>query len=373
VGSTGLNVAIVFGTRPEAIKIAPVYKELLRRGVGVCTVNTGQHDELMRPMLDLFEIREDHALNVMKAGQPLAALTARLCERLDEVFGAEPPDAVLVQGDTSSAFVGALTAFYHKIPVGHIEAGLRTDNKYSPFPEEINRRCISQVADWHFAPTDWAVANLRREGVPEGQIYRTGNTVVDAVQWLDREHGARMDAHLASMGLEPGSYLLMTMHRRENQGEPMRRVFETVRSYLDEHPGLQLVFPVHRSPAVRDLARTCLGERPNIRLLDAVGYFEFTALMKHSALILTDSGGIQEEAPCFGKMTLVLRDTTERPEAVEAGTSILLGTDPAALREALARHLQADGTPAAALRENPFGDGHAAERVVDVLEPKSLL
>lgn len=362
------KVAIVFGTRPEAIKLAPVFHTLRDRGAETLLINTGQHRELLTPVLELFGLASQHRLDAMVAGQSLHELTGALATSLGSIVSRDRPDYLIVQGDTTSAYAGALAAFYERIPVGHVEAGLRTGERYSPFPEEANRRLVSVLATHHFAPTAGAAENLRREAVQESDIMVTGNTVIDALRWVNETRGGELVEVLADLGIgQRRPYILMTTHRRENLGERMLEALLTVRDFLREHPDVDLVLPMHRNPGARNAVLEILEGEPNARLIEAQGYLQFVGLMKHCAFIVTDSGGIQEEAPYFGRRTIVLRDSTERPEAVESGVAKLVGTSRervgAALRDAWDE--VKDDPSAARPLSNPFGDGHAATRIVD--------
>lgn len=368
---------MVFGTRPEAVKLAPVIGELGRRQAQgapaeVRVVVTGQHRELLDGMLALFGIRADYDLDIMRHGQGLTQVTARVLEGLEPILEQERPDWVVVQGDTTSAFAAALAAFYARIPVAHVEAGLRTSTLWLPFPEEANRRLITRLAGLHLAATPRAAANLAREGVDASQVRITGNPVVDALQAIRNlpldMPGWAEDA-LAWLA-EPGTLgLLLTSHRRENWGEPLERICRAVREILREEPRARVLFPCHPNPRVRATAEALLGGHERVRLTEPLGYLPFLRAMEKATLILSDSGGVQEEAPTFGRPVLVLREETERPEAVEAGTARLVGTDPGriidAARELLARE---GGAPAGTGGlPNPFGDGRAASRIVAAL------
>lgn len=359
------TVAVVFGTRPEAVKLAPVVAELRRHpDLRVRVVATAQHREMLDQALAVFGVAPDVDLDLMRPGQTLPDLTARLVTALANTFEAERPDAVLVQGDTTTAFAGALAAFYAHVPVGHVEAGLRSGVPDDPFPEEANRRLVGVLADLHFAPTPRAATNLRREGVPEARILVTGNTVIDALLGVLRA--------LPSAPAPNGRRrLLMTMHRRENWGGPIREVCVAVREVLEARPDVELLFPVHRNPLVREEVGGVLAGHPRVELAEPLDYGELVRAMRDCTLVLTDSGGIQEEAPTLGKPVLVLRRTTERPEAVEAGCARLVGTERAAVRGELMRLLDEPAAYAAMAHvANPFGDGRASERVALALRQR---
>jgi len=358
------QVACVVGTRPEVVKMAPLVARLREVGPGVKVrvVSTGQHRGLLDRALADFGIAADLDLGLMRGGQGLADLTARALVALAGAFEADRPDLVLAQGDTTSVMATALACHYNRIPFGHVEAGLRTGRRYLPFPEEMNRALTSRMAEVHFAPTAEARANLLREGIDPGSIHVTGNTVIDAL--------LLMAGRATPLPVRPTTerFLLVTAHRRENWGGPLRRVCEALRSVVARNPDLSLVFPVHPNPEVRRVADECLGGLDRVHLIGPVGYPEFVALMKASYLIVTDSGGVQEEAPSLGKPVLVLRGETERPEAVEAGTALLVGTDGGAILASVERLL---GDPEAyrtfARTVNPYGDGRASGRIVEVL------
>ena len=323
-----LKVAFIFGTRPEAIKLAPLVKRLAQHpGFKPMTIVTAQHREMLDQVLDVFSIRPDYDLDILRPRQTLAEITARAVEGLDSILAKIHPDYVLVQGDTTTTFIGALAAFYNKIPVGHVEAGLRTNEKFYPFPEEINRHLTSVIADAHFAPTAQSRRNLLVEGIPEQKVWVTGNTVIDALQDVLRSGRTSPHPVLQRAAEEKLRIILVTSHRRENQGEPQERICSALIGLVRQFPDILVVFPVHLSPAVRDTVMPRLSEHQRIVLLDPIDYFETVHFMKASYLILSDSGGIQEEAPALGKPVLVLRDVTERPEGVDAGTVRLVGTD----------------------------------------------
>jgi len=354
-----IKVMLIFGTRPEAIKMAPVVHALSadEKFELVITV-TAQHREMLDQFLRFFEIQPRYDLNIMREGQTLANITSRAVEGIDKVLRDEKPDLVLVQGDTTTAFVGALVAYYHKIPCGHIEAGLRTGDKFAPFPEEINRKLIGAIADLHFAPTLRAKQNLLREGVPEQNIFVTGNTVVDALLWTLRrlpETSKPNEAH---------RMILVTAHRRENWGEPMERICRALRRIANDFSDVQIVFPMHKNPIVREVAYRVMGDHDRIKLCEPPDYFEFVRLMRDAHLIVTDSGGVQEEAPTLGKPVLVLREKTERPEAVEAGVVKVIGTDEERIVAEVSRLLSDEEAYRAMQRPvNPYGDGKAAMRI----------
>ncbi len=362
-----IRVMTVFGTRPEAIKMAPVVRRLREDDAfDVTVVVTAQHREMLDQVLKLFAIRPDYDLNIMAPGQTLYDVTAKALVGLKDVLQEVRPDTVLVHGDTTTTFVGALAAFYERIDVGHVEAGLRTGDIYSPFPEEMNRRLTGAIARWHFAPTDVAAAHLRDEGVPEERIFITGNTVIDALHTA-----VRADTDTVALPAEltdTDRVVLVTTHRRENLGEPMRHIYRALRRLVTDVPHTHIVFPVHKNPAVRQVVREELGDVPQVHLIEPLEYSPFAKLMARATLVLTDSGGIQEEAPGLGKPVLVLRDTTERPEAVAAGTVRLVGTDETAVYEAAHRLLtDADAYRRMAEAVNPYGDGTAAGRIADAL------
>lgn len=363
-----MKVGLIFGTRPEAIKMAPVYHTLKEYGIEARVIATAQHREMLDQVLELFEIIPDYDLNVMTHRQTLPQLTKNLIDKLDKIMMEENFDYILVQGDTTSTFVGALISFYYKIPVGHIEAGLRTDNIYNPFPEEMNRRLTSVISSIHFPPTKISKNNLLKEGISEGKIYVTGNTVIDALLWVIEKNKDKIEKIQEKYGLKDKKYILMTMHRRENWGEPMKNVMRTVKEFLLENKDIYLVFPVHLNPAVREIVFPELEKLENAILIDPVEYLEFTALMAGSFFIMTDSGGIQEEAPALGKPTLVLRKTTERPEAIEAGTAKLIGTNKEVVSEYMNK-LTFDNEFYSKMSKakNPFGDGKASMRIAKIL------
>ena len=364
-----IKVMSIFGTRPEAIKMAPVVRELMRHAdeIETRTLVTAQHREMLDQVLHLFRIVPDYDLNIMAAGQTLFDITTRAMMGLNEVFQKDRPDLVLVHGDTTTTFAGALAAYYHQIPVGHVEAGLRTHDIYSPFPEEMNRRLTGGIAALHFAPTATAHDNLRAEGVPERDIFITGNTVIDALHHTVRPDYA-LPAELTQVDFAHRRVLLVTTHRRENLGEPMRHVYRAIHNIIHEIEDVEVIFPVHRNPKVREIVQEELGRLPRTHLINPLDYEPFANLMARVFIVLTDSGGVQEEAPALGKPVLVLRDTTERPEAVAAGTVRLVGTDEQRIYGETMRLL----TDPAAYRRmaeavNPYGDGRAAQRIIEAI------
>ncbi len=360
------RICITLGTRPEAIKMAPVI-EAFRRSPRFETqvVLTGQHREMVAQVMQLFGLQADRDLDIMQQRQTLTDITCRSLEGLEGLFREFQPQLVLVQGDTTTAFAAALAAFYQQIPVGHVEAGLRTDNIYNPFPEEANRRLISQISQLHFAPTDLSVDNLRASGVLGG-VHRTGNTVIDALLTM----AARQPACNVP-GLEWDRYrtILATVHRRENWGEPLQDIASGFLKVLDAFPDTALLLPLHRNPTVREPLQARLGDHPRVFLTEPLDYSDLVGAIQRSHLLLTDSGGLQEEAPSLGKPVLVLRETTERPEAVTAGTAKLVGTDPEAIyREAATLLSNETAYTAMANAINPFGDGKASERIVAIAD-----
>lgn len=370
--STRRPVLVIFGTRPEAIKLAPVVAALATAPTltaRLCV--TGQHREMLDQMLALFDIEPHHDLAVMRAEQDLFDLSARTVAGLRPVLDAEQPAAVLVQGDTTTSMAAALAAFYRRIPVGHVEAGLRTGHVYDPFPEEMNRRLTSQLTTWHYAPTARAAANLRSEGIAGERVLVTGNTIVDALQAIVRR--LERDPALCVPAVPPQRLagrrlVLVTGHRRESFGEGLRNICLALRALAERHPDTLIVYPVHLNPAVQRPVRELLASSPSIVLSPPLEYLPFVDLMRRAYLILTDSGGLQEEAPSLGVPVLVMRETTERPEAIEAGTAVLVGTQRDRIIEA-ASHLLTDRAAHDRMRstQNPFGDGKAAERIVNHL------
>ena len=365
-----IKVMTVFGTRPEAIKMAPVVLELQKHPDTIIPVVavTAQHRDMLDQVLNLFKIKPDYDLDIMAAEQTLFDITSRSMLGLDKVLQEEKPDIVLVHGDTTTTFAGALAAYYHQISVGHVEAGLRTHNKYSPFPEEMNRKLTGSIADLHFAPTDTSKANLLEESVNEEGIFVTGNTVIDALHKTVRDDFVFDSELLQNIDYGGKRVILVTTHRRENLGEPMRQVYKALRKLVDEFADVEVVFPVHKNPKVREVVSQELGGLDKVHLIDPLDYEPFANLMHRSHLILTDSGGVQEEAPALGKPVLVLRDTTERPEAVAAGTVKLIGTDKDVVYNE-AKLLLTDEAEYKKMAEasNPYGDGKASARIIQAI------
>lgn len=368
------TVSLIFGTRPETIKLAPVYLELARRKDDFHPLIwlTGQHRQMLDQVMDTFQLRADRDFAIMTPGQSLTLVTTAVVTELEKTFSSERPDLVIVQGDTTSAFATALAAFYAKIPVGHVEAGLRTDNKYSPFPEEINRRLVTRLTDLHFAPTERAKTNLLAEGVPEKQIAVTGNTVIDALDIVVKQVRLTrppLPAEFPLSALDAGKRLvLITGHRRENFGEGFESLCRAIAELARRYANCEFVYPVHLNPNVREPVFRILGKTSNINLIEPLDYKSFVWAMDNCFLLLSDSGGIQEEAPHLGKPVLVMRDTTERPEAIEAGTAKLVGTDFDAIVSEASRLLDdPDAYDRMSRAHNPFGDGQAAGRIAEAL------
>ncbi len=363
------RVMLVFGTRPEAIKMCPLVNELKgRSGIQTVVCVTGQHRQMLDQVLEAFAVKPDYDLSIMKERQTLFDVTTNILNRIREVLEKERPDVVLVHGDTSTTFVTALACFYLQIPVGHVEAGLRTYNIYSPYPEEFNRQAVSIISSYNFAPTELSKQNLLKEGKAEETIFVTGNTAIDALKTTVREDYTHPELQWAA-----GSRLiLITAHRRENLGEPMKHMFRAIRRVCDEHPDIKAIYPIHMNPAVRETADEILGGDERIRIIEPLDVLDFHNFLARSYLILTDSGGIQEEAPSLGKPVLVMRDTTERPEGIDAGTLKLTGTDEEVIYENFRLLLE---DPAEyekmSTASNPYGDGFASRRIADILEGKA--
>ena len=360
------TVMLVFGTRPEAVKMCPLVNELkFRENLKTVVCVTGQHRQMLDPVLDTFKVVPDYDLSIMKEGQTLFDITTNILNKIGEVLDAIKPDVVLVHGDTSTTFATALACFYKQIAVGHVEAGLRTYNLYSPYPEEFNRQAVSIISKYHFAPTALSKANLVREGKNASSVYITGNTAIDALQTT-----VRMDYTHAELEWAWGSRLIMiTAHRRENLGEPMHNMFRAIRRVMDEVEDVKAIYPIHMNPLVRKAADEELGGCDRIRIIEPLEVLDFHNFLARSYMILTDSGGIQEEAPSLGKPVLVMRDTTERPEGIQAGTLKLVGTHEQTIYENFKLLLENQTVYDAMSRaSNPYGDGHACKRIADILE-----
>ncbi len=363
-----IKVMSVFGTRPEAIKMAPLVLELNgRENIDSVVCVTAQHREMLDSVMEVFKLRADHDLNIMAPSQTLADITSRVLRELGPVLRDERPDLVLVHGDTTTTFSAALAAFYEKIPVGHVEAGLRSFDRYSPFPEEMNRCMTARLSSLHFAPTAKNAENLRAEGVSDG-VFVTGNTVIDAMRYTVGGEGFT-DKFLSGYGFSGRRVITMTCHRRENYGGPMENIFRAVRNITDARPDVEVVYPVHLSPSVRECAGRLLGGHDRIHLIEPLDAMDMHRLMAKSYMVMTDSGGIQEEAPALGKPVLVLRRETERPEAVEAGTVLLAGTECETIQRLALRLLDDESKYAAMAKAvNPYGDGRACARIADAIE-----
>lgn len=362
-----IKVMTVFGTRPEAIKMAPLVLELQKQSQRFEAITTvsAQHREMLDQVLDIFHIKPDYDLNIMHARQTLTDITSNVLINLDKILKEAKPDIVLVHGDTTTTFAASVAAFYNQIPIGHVEAGLRTWEKYSPYPEEMNRQMTDAMTDLYFAPTNQSKANLLKENHKEDNIYITGNTAIDALkQTVDKEYH-----HDILDKVSPDNKLiLLTMHRRENQGEPMRRVFKVIREVVESREDVEVIYPVHLSPAVQEAAKEILGNTERIHLISPLDVVDFHNLAARSYFIMTDSGGVQEEAPSLGKPVLVLRDTTERPEGVEAGTLKLVGTESKKVKKEMEELLDNDAEyQRMAQAKNPYGDGKASERILDAI------
>ena len=362
-----IKVMTVFGTRPEAIKMAPLVLELQKQSqrFEVITTVSAQHREMLDQVLDIFHIKPDYDLNIMHARQTLTDITSNVLINLDKILKEAKPDIVLVHGDTTTTFAASVAAFYNQIPIGHVEAGLRTWEKYSPYPEEMNRQMTDAMTDLYFAPTTQSKANLLKENHKEDNIYITGNTAIDALkQTVDKGYH-----HDILDKVSPDNKLiLLTMHRRENQGGPMRRVFKVIREVVESREDVEVIYPVHLSPAVQEAAKEILGNTERIHLISPLDVVDFHNLAARSYFIMTDSGGVQEEAPSLGKPVLVLRDTTERPEGVEAGTLKLVGTESEKVKQEMEELLDnAAEYQRMSQAKNPYGDGKASERILDAI------
>lgn len=360
------KIMLVFGTRPEAIKMCPLVNELKKRkNIEKIVCVTGQHRQMLDQVLEAFSVVPDYDLSIMKDKQTLFDVTVNILERIKTVLEEAKPDVVLVHGDTSTTFVTALACFYLQIPVGHVEAGLRTYNIYSPYPEEFNRQAVSIISQYNFAPTELSKQNLLKEGKDPDSIYVTGNTAIDALKTTVRADYTHPELDWA----KDSRLIMITAHRRENLGEPMRHMFKAIRRVMDEHPDVKAIYPIHMNPVVREIAQEYLGDDDRIHIIEPLDVLDFHNFLSRSYLILTDSGGIQEEAPSLGKPVLVMRDTTERPEGIAAGTLKLVGTEEETIYKEFSRLLSDKAEyDAMSKASNPYGDGHACERIADILE-----
>ena len=364
-----MKIMTVFGTRPEGVKMAPIIKAIDKRGdIDQVVCITAQHREMLDQVINLFEIKPDYDLDIFKPGQTLTDITTNALKGLEDVIKKEKPDILLVQGDTTTVFAGALAAFYQKVRIGHVEAGLRSGNLYSPYPEEANRKLTGIVTDFHFAPTVANRENLLKEGYPQEKIFITGNTVIDALKYAVKENYIFQDDRLNNIDFENKRLVLLTSHRRENLGKPMENIFNAVRDAIDLFEDVLVVFPVHLNPKVREIANLAFKNNPKVLLTEPLDYEPFTNIMAKAYLAVTDSGGLQEEAPALGKPVLVVREETERPEGITAGTAKLVGTEYKDVYENLVKLLEDNiEYEKMAKAVNPYGDGTAAEKIVDVI------
>lgn len=362
------KVMLVFGTRPEAIKMCPLVNELkTRKELETIVCVTGQHRQMLDQVLEAFQVEPDYDLSIMKDRQTLFDVTTNILNKIKEVLEKEKPNVVLVHGDTSTTFVTALACFYLQIPVGHVEAGLRTYNIYSPYPEEFNRQAVSIISQFNFAPTELSKNNLLKEGKKEETIFVTGNTAIDALKTTVREDYTHPDLEWAS----DSRLIMITAHRRENLGEPMKHMFRAIRRVMDEHPDVKAIYPIHMNPVVREIADSILGDDERIRIIEPLEVLDFHNFLNRSYMILTDSGGIQEEAPSLEKPVLVMRDTTERPEGIAAGTLKLVGTEEETIYQNFKSLLEnKDEYEKMSKASNPYGDGFACKRIANILEEK---
>lgn len=360
-----IKVMSVFGTRPEAIKMAPLVKELEKREeIESIVVVTAQHREMLDQVLETFNIKPDYDLNIMKQGQTLADVTTRVLQGLEGIIKECKPNIVLVHGDTTTTFAGALAAFYNQVAIGHVEAGLRTYDKYSPWPEEMNRQMVDCITDMYFAPTNLSKKNLLKQNINENKIYVTGNTAIDAMDTTVNENYK----HEVIDWVGDSKMILLTAHRRENLGEPMRHIFKAIKKLVDEFEDIKVVYPIHKNPLVRKIANEILQENKRVRLIEPLEVFDFHNFQNKSFMIMSDSGGIQEEAPSLGKPVLVLRDTTERPEGIDAGTLKLVGTEEETIyNEAKKLLTDKEVYDKMSKASNPYGDGQASKKIVDAI------
>ena len=364
-----MKIMTVFGTRPEGVKMAPIIKEIQKRkDIEQVVCITAQHRQMLDQVINLFEVKPDYDLDIFKAGQSLTDITTNSLKGLEDIIKEEKPDILLVQGDTTTVFAGALAAFYQKVRIGHVEAGLRSGNLYSPYPEEANRKLTGIVTDFHFAPTNANRENLLKEGYPEEKIFITGNTVIDALKYAVKENYIFEDERLNNIDFENKRVILLTSHRRENLGKPMENIFNAVKDAISLFDDVLVVFPVHLNPKVREIANSVFADNPKVLLTEPLDYAPFTNIMAKIYLAVTDSGGLQEEAPALGKPVLVVREETERPEGVDAGTAKLVGTEYKDVYDNLVKLLEDDHEyEKMAKAVNPYGDGTASKIIVDVI------
>ena len=366
-----IKVMSVFGTRPEAIKMAPLIKELEKRDeIESIVCVTAQHRQMLDQVIETFDIKPDYDLDIMKQGQTLSDITSRVLYGLEEVIKEVKPNIILVHGDTTTTFAGALAAFYNQVDIGHVEAGLRTNDKYSPYPEEMNRQMVDCMTDMYFAPTNLSKQNLLDENIDESKIYITGNTAIDAMATTVKENYTHPELDWIN---DDERLILVTAHRRENLGDPMRHIFKAIRRIVDEFNDVKVLYPIHLNPKVRDIAHEIFDGCDNVKLIEPLEVFDFHNFINNCYMIMSDSGGVQEEAPSLGKPVLVLRDTTERPEGIDAGTLKLVGTNEEDIyREAKILLTDKEAYDKMSKASNPYGDGHASERIVDAIINKYL-
>ena len=365
-----MKIAMIFGTRPEAIKMIPLYKKMKEKNINVEIISTGQHKEMLDQVFNIFDVKPDYDLKIMKHDQSLEELSANLLLKINEILKNKNYDYVFVHGDTTTTFMASLCAFYKKIPVCHVEAGLRTEDIYYPFPEELNRKLAGTIAKYHFAPTRVAKDNLLKEGVKEDNILITGNTVVDSLNWIINNKSFELNKIQEKYDLKNKKYILLTLHRRENLGQPMKKILKGIEKYLSENKEMYLIYPVHLNPKVRKIVNEELEGKERVILTDPLPYLEFVSLMHSSHYIMSDSGGLQEEAPHLGKPILVLRNETERPEAIKSGVAELVGTSEEKVYESM-KSLETEKYIKMANAKNPFGDGKASERIVKFIKNKN--
>jgi len=366
-----MKIAMIFGTRPEAIKMAPLYKKMKEKKIDVDIISTGQHRQMIDQVFKVFHIEPDYDLKIMRHNQNLEELSASLLKGISSILKNKNYDYIFVHGDTTTTFIASLSAFYQKIPVCHVEAGLRTGDSYYPFPEEMNRKLAGVISKYHFAPTQIAKRNLLQEGVPEDNILITGNTVVDALNWIIKNKSDQIDKIIKKYKLSNKKYILLTLHRRENHGDIMKEIINGIKKYLSENNDMYLIYPVHWNPNVRKVVYENFKENKRVILTDPLNYLDFISLMKGSHYVMTDSGGLQEEAPHLGKPILVLRNETERLEAIKSGVSELVGTNSENIYKAM-KSLESVKYEKMSKAKNPYGDGKASDRIVTYILEKNI-